>query len=133
VSNNPLPAAILPDLIASIHASLSGLSRKVATAVEVKEPAVNPKRSVHAEYIACLEDGKKFKALRRHLGSEHGMTPEAYRTRWELPGSYPMTAPSYSESNDQHRKKRHQERARRRLRAIRSFAHMTWRQDSTVS
>lgn len=97
VANNPLPAASLPDLIASIHASLSGLGGQIAPPVEPKEPAVNPKRSVHADHIVCLEDGKKFKAIRRHLMSEHGLTPEGYRTKWDLPVGYPMTAPNYSE------------------------------------
>ncbi|MBM2715490.1 MucR family transcriptional regulator [Mesorhizobium caraganae] len=101
VSNNPLPAANLPDLIASIHASLSGVSGGFAPPAEPQEPAVNPKRSVHADHIVCIEDGKKFKSLRRHLMTEHGMTPEAYRTKWDLPASYPMTAPSYSEKRSE--------------------------------
>jgi predicted transcriptional regulator len=97
VANNPLPAASLPELIASVHASLSGLGGPIAAPAEPQEPAVNPKRSVHPDHIICLEDGKKFKALRRHLNTEHGMTPEAYRAKWDLPGSYPMTAPNYSD------------------------------------
>lgn len=96
VSNNPLPAASLPELIASVHASLSGTRGGFAPPAEPQEPAVNPKRSVHADHIVCLEDGKKFKSLRRHLMTEHGMTPDAYRAKWDLSGSYPMTAPSYS-------------------------------------
>jgi predicted transcriptional regulator len=97
VANNPVPVGSLPELIASVHASLSGLGGEIAPPAEPQEPAVNPKRSVFADHIVCLEDGKKFKALRRHLNTEHGMTPEAYRAKWDLPGSYPMTAPNYSE------------------------------------
>ena len=75
VGNNPLPAAGLPDLIASVSASV----RKLAGASAVKEsvaltPAVNPKRSVFPDYIVCLEDGKKFKSLKRHLSTDHGLT-----------------------------------------------------------
>ena len=58
-------------------------------------PAVNPKKSVHADYIVCLEDGKKFKSMKRHLTS-HGLTPQQYRAKWGLPADYPMTAPNYS-------------------------------------
>ena len=97
VSNNPLPVGSLPELIASVHASLAGLGGQITPRAEPQEPAVNPKRSVTPNFIYCLEDGKKFKSLRRHLMAEHGMTPEAYRVKWDLPGSYPMTAPNYSE------------------------------------
>ncbi|WP_367272068.1 MucR family transcriptional regulator [Mesorhizobium sp.] len=76
---------------------MSGWGGQIPPPVEPKEPAVSPKRSVHADHIVCLEDGKKFKAIRRHLMSEHGLTPEAYRTKWDLPVGYPMTAPNYSE------------------------------------
>jgi len=101
VSNNPLPVGGLPELISSVHATLSGLGGQIAPPAEPKEPAVNPKRSVQADHIVCLEEGKKFKSLRRHLMAEHGMTPEAYRAKWDLPGSYPMTAPSYSEKRSE--------------------------------
>lgn len=93
VSNNPLPVNSLPDMIASVHASVSGLSGQIPPQAEPKEPAVNPKRSVTPNFIYCLEHGKKFKSLRRHLMAEHSMTPEAYRAKWDLPGSYPVTAP----------------------------------------
>ncbi|RJT34299.1 transcriptional regulator [Mesorhizobium waimense] len=97
VGNNPLPAAGLPDLIASVSASV----RKLAAASSVKEsvaltPAVNPKRSVFPDYIVCLEDGKKFKSLKRHLSTDHGLTPDEYRAKWGLAPDYPMVAPSYS-------------------------------------
>ncbi|TIR64726.1 MAG: transcriptional regulator, partial [Mesorhizobium sp.] len=97
VGNNPLPASGLPDLIASVSASV----RKLAGGAPVKEsapqtPAVNPKRSVFPDYIVCLEDGKKFKSLKRHLSTDHGLTPDEYRAKWGLPADYPMVAPSYS-------------------------------------
>ncbi|MBB6411314.1 MucR family transcriptional regulator [Mesorhizobium sangaii] len=95
VSNNPLPAASLPDLIASVHLSLSGLTTPAATPVEPLVPAVNPKRSVFPDYIISLEDGRKFKSMKRHLGLL-GMTPDQYRAKWSLPRDYPMVAPSYS-------------------------------------
>jgi len=97
VANNPLPVANLPDLIASVHTSLSRLgSGSTVQLVEPKAPAVNPKRSVHADHIVCLEDGLTFKSLKRHLATSHSLTPDEYRTKWGLPSDYPMTAPSYS-------------------------------------
>jgi predicted transcriptional regulator len=96
VSNNPLPAASLPELIASVHASLSGLGGQNAPPTAPREPAVEPKRSVTPNFIYCLEDGKKFKSLRRHLWSSHNLTPDEYRAKWDLPSSYPTTAPKYS-------------------------------------
>ena len=95
VTNNPLPAASLPDLIASVHLSLSGLSQPATLSVEPLVPAVNPKKSVFPDYIVCLEDGKKFKTLKRHL-SQLGMTLDEYRAKWNLRRDYPMVAPNYS-------------------------------------
>lgn len=97
VSNNPLPAASLPDLIASVHTSLTGLIKPAALPAEPLVPAVNPKRSVFPDYIICLEDGKKFKSLRRHLNTDFGLTPDQYRAKWGLPQDYPMVAPEYSD------------------------------------
>jgi len=97
VSNNPIPASELPALIAQIHHSLSSLGGEVPTvAAETQKPAVNPKRSVHDDYIICLEDGKKFKSLKRHLMTHFNLTPEEYREKWKLPADYPMVAPSYA-------------------------------------
>ncbi|MBZ9922650.1 MucR family transcriptional regulator [Mesorhizobium sp. B292B1B] len=96
VSNNPVPAGELPSLIVSLHASLSGLSKPVAPAVETSQvPAVNPKKSVTPDFMICLDDGKKFKSLRRHL-RQLGMTPDEYRAKWGLPHDYPMVAPNYT-------------------------------------
>jgi predicted transcriptional regulator len=98
VSNNPLQAAELPNLIRSVHSALSALGS--APVVEVKEeklvPAVNPKKSVFEDYIICLEDGKKFKSLKRHLMTHYKLTPEAYRDKWNLDSKYPMVAPAYA-------------------------------------
>jgi predicted transcriptional regulator len=95
VSNNPLAAAQLPEIIRTIHASLAGL-QSGATAAEPLTPAVPVKRSVHDDYIVCLEDGKKLKMLKRHLKTAYNMTPEEYRERWSLPADYPMVAPNYA-------------------------------------
>jgi predicted transcriptional regulator len=97
VGHNPVPAANLPDLIASVDAAVRRLGGQVAPAPVELVPAVNPKRSVFPDYIICLEDGKKFKSLRRHLMTDHGLTPEQYREKWSLPRDYPIVAPNYSE------------------------------------
>ena len=93
VEHNPVSRSALPDLIANIGGSLAGLGHP---APEPKpEPAVDPKRSVRADYLISLEDGKKYKALKRHL-SARGLTPDEYRTKWNLPAAYPMVATNYS-------------------------------------
>ncbi|MCV0396152.1 MAG: MucR family transcriptional regulator [Rhizobiaceae bacterium] len=106
VSNNPVPAAELPNLIAEIHAALGrvGGTGEVAPA-EKPKPAVNPKKSIHDDYIVCLEDGKKFKSLKRHLMTHYGLTPEQYREKWGLDANYPMVAPSYAAARSQLAKK----------------------------
>lgn len=96
VSNNPVPVGSLPELIASVHASLSGLGSQIAPPAEPKEPVVDPKRSVTPNFIYCLEDGKKFQSLKRHLSTSHNLTPDEYRTKWNLPRDYPMVAPKYA-------------------------------------
>lgn len=97
VSNNPVPASELGNLIGEVHQALKtleeGLSEKP---VEPQAPAVPIRRSVTPEFLICLEDGKKFKSLKRHLSAVHGMTPQEYREKWNLPHDYPMTAPEYS-------------------------------------
>jgi predicted transcriptional regulator len=94
-TKNRLPTAGLPDLIASISDSIRKLGDPAPEPEPAPVPAVNPKRSVHSDYIVCLEDGKKFKSMKRHLTS-HGLTPQQYRAKWGLPADYPMTAPNYS-------------------------------------
>lgn len=98
VGNNPVAATDLPTLISDVHAALDKTAAPVDSApAEKPVPAVNPKRSVTRDHIVCLEDGKKFKSLKRHLMSHYGMTPEEYREKWNLPPDYPMVAPSYAE------------------------------------
>lgn len=95
VSNNPLPVASLPDVIASVHMSLSGLGGPAVAPSEPLVPAVNPKKSVFPDYVVSLEDGRKFKSMKRHLALL-GMTPDEYRAKWGLPRDYPMVAPNYA-------------------------------------
>jgi len=97
VSHNSLPVTELPALIASVDAALRGLGKSVPDVVapEKREPAVPIKKSLTPDYLICLEDGKKFKSLRRHL-AVLGMTPEDYRAKWGLPADYPMVAPNYA-------------------------------------
>ena len=95
VSNNPVQSSELSNLIRSVHATLQGLSSTAQEDVEVK-PAIPVKKSVTDDYIICLEDGKKFKSLKRHLRAKYDMTPEEYREKWGLPYDYPMVAPSYA-------------------------------------
>jgi len=97
VSNNAVPAAQLPALIASVDQSVRGLVGPAAAPRAELVPAVNPKRSIFPDFIICLEDGKKFKSLKRHLATDHGLTPQAYREKWGLPPDYPMVAPNYSQ------------------------------------
>ena len=103
VGHNSLRAADLPDFIAAVHSSIRQLSEGQAVAVEKApdSPAVAVKKSVTKDHIVCLEDGKKFKSLRRHLSSFHNLTPDAYRAKWGLPSDYPMVAPTYSATRSQ--------------------------------
>jgi predicted transcriptional regulator len=105
VGSNPVPAGSISDLIASVHASITKLAQPAAEAPAAKEPAVNPKRSVFPDYIICLEDGKKFKSLKRHLGVHYNMTPEEYRAKWGLAANYPMVAPNYAAQRSELAKK----------------------------
>ena len=106
VSNNPVQAADLPNLISEVHTALGRIGTGDRAPVQEKQkPAVNPKKSVQDDYIICLEDGKKFKSLKRHLMSHYGLTPEAYREKWGLEPSYPMVAPSYAAARSKLAKK----------------------------
>lgn len=98
VSKNPVPVSSLPDLIESVNLSLMRIDQPPPPEVPTQAPAVNPKRSVTPDFIICLEDGKKFKSLKRHLSAQFGLTPDEYRQKWGLPSDYPMVAPNYSES-----------------------------------
>ena len=95
VSNNPIQSAELPELIKQIHSTLTALEKSDVSAGSL-EPAVPVKKSITDDFLICLEDGKKFKSLKRHLRSKYGMSPEQYREKWGLPYDYPMVAPSYA-------------------------------------
>ena len=96
VSNNTVAVSDLPQLINQVYQSLANIGQSPVVTSERPQPAVNVKRSVHPEYIICLEDGKKLKMLKRHLKTAYNMSPEAYRERWGLGADYPMVAPNYA-------------------------------------
>ncbi|MUT27344.1 MULTISPECIES: MucR family transcriptional regulator [Mesorhizobium] len=96
VSNNSVPVAELPKLIGDTHAALRGLGMAAAEPLAKQEPAVSIRRSVTPDFIICLEDGKKFKSLKRHLRTHYNLSPEEYRQKWNLPADYPMVAPNYA-------------------------------------
>jgi len=95
VSNNAIQSNELPELIRDVHATLATLGNGHDPA-PAKKPAVSIKNSITDEFLICLEDGKKFKSLKRHLRSKYGLSPEEYREKWGLPYDYPMVAPSYA-------------------------------------
>ena len=97
VSNNQVAISDLPTLIRNVHAALSALGQNAVPPEPQQTPAVSVRASVKSDYIICLEDGKKLKMLKRHLMTHYQMTPEAYRTKWNLPADYPMVAPNYAE------------------------------------
>jgi len=102
VSNNPVPAADMPGLINQVHSALTRISGGQADAQpEPLKPAVSVKKSITPDHIVCLEDGKKFKSLKRHLRTQYNMTPEQYRDKWGLPPDYPMVAPNYAAARSQ--------------------------------
>jgi predicted transcriptional regulator len=97
VSANELPPQELPRLIQTVFSALKDVSGGPAVTQEQgQEPAIAIKKSVTADYIICLEDGKKFKSLKRHLRTRYGMSPDEYRQKWSLPHDYPMVAPNYA-------------------------------------
>ena len=95
VSNNPVQSADLAGVINSVHEAMIGLQTS-GPAIAPLIPAVSIKKSISDEYLVCLEDGEKFKSLRRHLRSKYDMSPEEYREKWGLAPDYPMVAPSYA-------------------------------------
>jgi predicted transcriptional regulator len=99
VSNNSVPASELATLLGDIHSAIVRVSTGAAVVVpEVAKPAVSPKKSITNDYIICLEDGRKFKSLKRHLRTQYNMSPEQYREKWTLPADYPMAAPAYAKA-----------------------------------
>jgi predicted transcriptional regulator len=107
VSNNPLPKSELPALIHAVHSAVERLAAEpesVPPQVEAKTPAVPIRRSITRDFLICLDDGKRFKSLRRHLAGL-GLTPAQYREKWNLPSDYPMVAPNYAAQRSEIAKK----------------------------
>lgn len=97
VRNNSAGEAEIPEVIKTVYESLAGLNRNTELVANANQkPAVPIKKSITADYLICLEDGKKFKMLKRHLRTEYGLSPEDYRAKWRLGSDYPMVAPNYS-------------------------------------
>ena len=97
VSNNVVPTTEVTALISQVHGALTRVAGgAIETSSEPLKPAISVKRSITPDHIVCLEDGKKFKSLKRHLRTQYGMTPEQYRDKWSLPPDYPMVAPNYA-------------------------------------
>ena len=105
VANNSVEVDQLPELIQNVHGALAGLGSPAQADETPPEPAVTVRASVKPDHIVCLEDGKKMKMLKRHLMTDHGMTPDEYRARWNLPSDYPMVAPNYAEKRRELAKK----------------------------
>jgi predicted transcriptional regulator len=102
VSNNSVAASDIPSLISQVHAALLRVSNGHGdVGGEPAKPAIAVKKSVTPDYIICLEDGKKFKSLKRHLRTQYDMTPEHYREKWGLAPDYPMVAPNYAQARSQ--------------------------------
>jgi predicted transcriptional regulator len=102
VSNNPVPSAEMAALIGQVYSALKRVSGgQMAAPAEPLKPAVPIKRSVTPEYIVCLEDGLKFKSLKRHLRTRYNLTPDQYREKWALPPDYSMVAPNYAAARSQ--------------------------------
>lgn len=101
VSANPVSATALPDLIRSVHSTLANIGAPAPEEVAPQEPAVPVRKSITGDFLICLENGKKFKSLKRHLRTHHNLTPEQYRAKWNLPADYPMVAPNYSATRSQ--------------------------------
>ena len=99
VSNNTVPVGELSGLISQVHAALVQVATgRGEAAAETAKPAVAVKKSITSDHLVCLEDGKKFKSLKRHLRSQYNMSPEQYREKWGLPADYPMVAPNYAQA-----------------------------------
>jgi predicted transcriptional regulator len=103
VSNNTVSSAEIPALISQVYSALMRVCNGAAVGAptEPLQPAVPLKRSITPEYLVCLEDGKKFKSLKRHVRTQHRMTPEQYCAKWSLPADYPMVAPNYAAARSQ--------------------------------
>ncbi len=121
VSNNSVPSSDLASLINDVHTALLRVGGgTVEVPVEAPKPAIPVKKSVTPDYIVCLEDGKKFKSLKRHLRTQYNMTPEQYREKWGLPVDYPMVAPNYAKARSELAKEMGLGQQRRKRRSSRS-------------
>ena len=121
VSNNSVPSADLPSLISDVHLALMKVGNGAAEApTEAPKPAISIKKSITPDYIICLEDGKKFKSLKRHLRTQYNMTPEQYREKWGLPADYPMVAPNYAKARSELAKEMGLGQQRRKRRSSRA-------------
>jgi predicted transcriptional regulator len=98
VSNNSVSVEDVPALITTVYGALASLGGSPQVVEARPEPAVSVRASLKKDHLVCLEDGKKMKMLKRHLMTEHGMTPDEYRQRWGLGSDYPMVAPDYAET-----------------------------------
>ena len=118
VGNNTTAASEIPGLIAQIHAALLRVANGGSGELQAEpaRPAVSVKKSMTPDYLVCLEDGKRFKSLKRHLRSQYNMSPEQYREKWGLPVDYPMVAPNYAVARSQLAKKMGLGQQRRRKR-----------------
>ena len=106
VSNNKVAVSELPGIISQVHSALQRTTAGAeAPQQEAQQPAIAVRRSVNPDYIVCLEDGKKFKSLKRHLRTDHDMTPQEYRAKWGLKPDYPMVAPNYARARSDMAKK----------------------------
>jgi predicted transcriptional regulator len=106
LGQNRIAVADLPAFIKTVHDSLAGVAGGVSEPiVEKREPAVSVRRSITPDFLICLEDGRKFKSLKRHLRTKYGISPEEYRAKWGLPKDYPMVAPNYAAARSELAKK----------------------------
>jgi predicted transcriptional regulator len=102
VTKNSLPTAELPTLINDVHSALLKVANGAAEpSTEPPKPAVSVRKSITPDFIICLDDGKKFKSLKRHLRTQYNLTPEQYREKWGLPPDYPMVAPNYAKARSE--------------------------------
>jgi predicted transcriptional regulator len=98
VGGNSIAASDVPALIRCVHGALASVGGEAETSAVGKEPAVSVRRSITPDYLVCLEDGRKFKSLKRHLRTKYDLSPEQYRAKWDLSKDYPMVAPNYAKA-----------------------------------
>ncbi|EJL27060.1 putative transcriptional regulator [Caulobacter sp. AP07] len=98
VGGNPIAASDVPGLIRCVHEALAGVGGEAEMSAVSREPAVSVRRSITPDYLVCLEDGRKFKSLKRHLRTKYDLSPEQYRAKWDLSKDYPMVAPNYAKA-----------------------------------